>query len=150
MDSLELFRQKANEIKGYVVASLTDEYIVDTWPMTHTGKEDKWLEIRVFNTQNEIKLFRTSIGNEKFLVRVIENEDKKPEEALDEVQILDIDTKRSKELFANTGEVYTTGGGKFFLPYGEMVRVRYYLDRYEATGQARICDWRLVDFEGDK
>lgn len=161
MNSLELFREKTKDIKGYVVASLTDEYIVDNWPMMHAsleGKEAKWLEVRVFNAENEIKLFRTSIGKEDFYMREIANEKAKPEDAFDEVQILDIDTLRSKSLFESVGEVFTTGGGKYFLPLentianmeNAKVRIRYYLDKYEKTGQARICDWRLVDFEGDK
>ncbi len=158
MDSFDIFREKTTDIKGYVVASLTDEYIVDTWPMTKytlAGKEPKILEVRVFDLQQEVKLFRTGIGTERtFLVRHRIDDDSNLMDFMDEVQFLDIDTKKSKALFESTGKVYTTGGGMYHLPLKSMenakIRIRHYIDKYEATGQARICDWRLVDFEGEK
>ncbi|MBR6769764.1 MAG: hypothetical protein IKM28_00700 [Lachnospiraceae bacterium] len=153
-----IFKDKTKDINGYVVASLTDEYIVDTWPMTRNrleGKEDKLLEVRVFDTQQEVKLFRTSMGREKaFRLRHIIDDEANTKESMDEVQILDIDMKKSKVLFEQSGEVYTTGGGRYYLPLKSMenakIKIRHYLDRYEASGQARISDWRLVDFEGEK
>lgn len=158
MDSMCVFKEKTKDIEGYVVASLTDEYIVDTWPMTRNtleGKEDHILEVRVFNSKQEVKLFRTGIGaKHTFRVRHMIDDAEHPEEMIEEVQLLDIDTKKSKELFAQTGEVYTTGGGRYYLPLKSMtnakIRIRHYLSRYEATGQARISDWRLVGFEGDE
>lgn len=159
MDAIRIFKDKSKDINGYVVASLTDEYIVDTWPImrknTLEGKEDKLLEVRVFDRQQEIKLFRTSTGNEKnFYVRHMIDDESNTKDTMDEVQILDIDTKKSEALFKQTGEVYTTGGGRYYLPLKSMknakIRIRHYLERYEVTGQAYVCDWRLVDFEEEK
>ena len=119
---------------------------------TLLGKEDKILEIRIFNRQKEKKLFRGDIGKH-FHERTRSDEELK-EEFYDESQLLDIDEKRSKRSFADTGRVQTTGGGSYDLPLPSMkdarVIIRYYLSRYERSGQARISDWRLVAFQNGK
>ena len=44
-------------LSGWIVASLTDEYIVDSWPMKKYTRdhldERKILEIRIFNADSE-------------------------------------------------------------------------------------------------
>lgn len=158
------FLEKAKEmIDAFIVVSLTDEYMVDHWPEmkgttakgekdTLVGKEDKILEIRIFNSEEERKLFRGDIGKE-FHERKISDNDFKGD-YYEESQLLDIDEKRSGESFQETGRVQTMGGGSYYLPLPSMkdarVRVRYYLSRYENSGQARVCDWRLVKFQNGK
>ncbi len=140
--------------KGWFIAELSDEYIVDDISELNSDKcsENKVLEIRAFNDDMEHKLFRTDISRD-FHYRVIKDSDYGTDQTIDEVQILDIDTARSEGL--RDGYVMTTGGGKYHLPlekyYKACVKIRYYLERYEETGQARVADWRIVKIEeGDK
>ena len=153
MASWEMMKNKAQDIQGYIVASLTDEYIVDSWPCmqfsTLEGKESKILEVRIFDKEQEIKLFRTDISKE-FKMRCMDDR-LQNRDYTEESQFLDIDTKKSKQTFEERNEVYATGGGKYYLPLKTMedakVIIRYYYDSYKESGQARICDWRLVDFQ---
>ena len=67
MRRLDEYLKEADNERGYILASLTDEYIVDKWPMEYCnlkGKEDKILEIRIFNDDKELKIYRTDIGKE--------------------------------------------------------------------------------------
>ena len=133
--------------KGFFIAALTDEYIVDsTDHMSEHAldkKSGKLLEIRVFNEMAEYRLFRGDIGSD-FYERILSDDD--AGDTFDEVQYLDIDD--SVDLLG--GMVQSTGGGKYHLPFDKKknagIRIRYYLDRYETTGQARIRDWRAVEF----
>ncbi len=145
------FLNKAIRMEGFITASLTDEFIVDTWPMANYSlddKEEKILEIRIFNVQKEEKLYRTDISKD-FIYREICDDGR---DYFDEFQFFDIDTKRSSQMHGNM--VTTTGGGVFYLPLPEKenagLKVRYYLDRYEKTGHVKIADWRLVDFISGK
>lgn len=163
------FIDRHQEIKGMVIASLTDTYIVDSWPemqgSTLEGREDKILELRIFNEKEEHLLFRTDTGKDftarmlkdtpdgiKLFVNGEEKDSAKDWESFDEEQYLDIDAQRSRNLPEH--EYYTTGGGRYCLPLANVpdakVKIRYYLSRYEKTGQARIADWRVVDFTEGK
>lgn len=138
---------------GWFIAELSDEYIVDEisemnsdeWGLSE--KENKVLEIRAFNEKMEYKLFRTNISKE-FAYRAIKDGENIAEH-IDEEQFLDIDEARSMNL--NNGNVVTTGGGLYHLPLknhkNARIKVRYYLEKYAKTGQARVADWRLVGFE---
>lgn len=145
------FLEKVSMIEsGFVVAALTDEYIVDVWPMnseTLDGKEDRILEVRVFNTKKEIKLFRTDVSRE-FVMR--DSSDIAECDTYTEEQYLDIDeTKGSRN-----GIVTTTGGGKYRLPFSNLkdayIVIENYLSCYSKSGQARIFDWRMVDIKEGK
>ena len=139
------FLSAAAGMSGYMTAALTDEYIVDTFPETINtleGKEDKIMEVRVFNENKEIRLFRPDVSGE-FCMRVMDDSQGRPE-SFDEYQYLDIDST------VNAGGAVRiqTGGGKFDLPVRSRepkIRIRYYLGKYEKTGHVRITDWRLVD-----
>ncbi len=147
--------EKTSDIKGYVLACLTDEFIVDTWPMTNNsfnGKEGKILEIHVFNEHKEERLIRTDISK-KFKYKQIDDSDK---DFFDEYHYIDIDTKKLHE--SGDTNVVTTGGGEFNLPLkvkkNAGLKIRYYLSRYEDTGHVKLSDWRMVDLvsserEGD-
>ena len=68
-DIWEQWTEETKQMKGYVLAELTDRYIVDKWPLEKTPKflenhRNKVLEIRVFNKEREVKLFRGDIGRE--------------------------------------------------------------------------------------
>lgn len=147
---------------GYIVLSLTDEYMVESWTertknnmLLQLNEKMKYiLEVRVFNELQEIKCFRTDISKE-FRIREIIEAEWSEWDSFDEEQLLDIDRKASIELFAEKHMVQSIGGGQYGYPLVELpmeeqhviVRIRYYLDKYEATGQARVKDWRLVGFE---
>lgn len=154
--NFEAFISEAKYIEGYIIASLTDEYIVDNWPMMQKsslkGKENKILEIRVFNKNEELKLIRTDISKD-FMMRHKIDKNLSEDLYMDESQYLDIDTKRSVTVSEDGGYVYSTGGGKYYLPWENIenvkIKIRYYFDKYENSGQARISDWRIVGFEND-
>lgn len=144
--------------QSYVIAALTDEYIVNFWdPAVQEDllrKAEKVLEIRVFNRDGEMKLFRSGMGRD-FRTRWIDDRGLPGESdhRYDEWQILDIDTTALARCSApeSSGQyVVSTGGGEYFLPWPDpedaAVRIRYYLGKYEGTGQARIEDWRIVEF----
>ena len=144
IESIEL-----NDGDGWILASLTDDYYVNTWSKDALKKidKDKALEIRVFNENIEYKLFRASIDRD-FSERTLG--DSEAENYYDEIQYLDIDTTKK---ISEDGIVTTTGGGKYKFPFdnskktdGARVKIRYYLGQYEETGQARIEDWRVVEF----
>ena len=143
------FIDKANakiETGGAIVA-LTDEYIVDKWPMkvSFDGKEEKILEFRVFSDKGEMKLSRTDIGKVFSEREIFDDEDTR--DSFDEDQFLDIDEKAGR---SDEGMVYATGGGKYNLPLERIkdakLKIRYYLGKYSKTGQVRVEDWRVVGF----
>ena len=134
--------------RGWVIAALTDEYIVDKWPLTKDildGKDDKILEMRVFCNKGEMRLSRTDLGKD-FSNRSI-FDDKDNRDHFDEVQFLDIDEKVGK---TGDGRVFSTGGGSYNLPVERItdakIKIRYYLGKYTKTGQAMVEDWRAVEF----
>lgn len=149
------FLKEANAVSGgYICAMSTDKFLLDVWPSAIDKLEamkDNLLEVRVFNCESEIKLFRCDLVNE-FILRIvdsdIENSDDLYSEFIDERQYFDIDTARSKVSFETDKSVYTTGGGMYNLPYDTMedvmLQVRYYLKK-TPSGKAQCFDWRLVD-----
>ena len=147
MTKSEFLTKCADIEKGWMLASLTDDYIVDDWPSSVELDENKLLELRVFNEHCEHKLFRSAIDYD-FDERTIS--DKDYDDHFDEIHYLDIDTTKG----IDDGKVTTTGGGQYKLPRkfnkdninNARVKIRYYLGRYPKTGQARVEDWRVVEF----
>lgn len=152
MSAVKKLFERAENRKGFFTAALTDEYAVDEWPLVHRSpeyylsREDRILEIRIFDTEREYKLFRTDIGRP---FRMRERDD--GAEYMEQEQFLDIHDKRSAELFETKHEVYTESGGSYYLPLakfeGAKAVVRYYFKRNPETGQAEVCDWRMVAFK---
>jgi len=148
---------KSNIENGWFVAALTDELIIDdfskidSWEIIE--KEKKVLEIRCFNKDKELKLFRSDIGKD-FRHRIKDDKDLNEktlnEKTFDEIQLIDIDLKKTEQL-NKKGYVVSTGGGVYPLPIpiekqaGASVRVRYYLD-----DKAGVNDWRIVELKGGK
>ncbi|MBQ1735164.1 MAG: hypothetical protein II038_09810 [Lachnospiraceae bacterium] len=138
---------KKNMSDGWFMAALTDEFLVDNFSELE-GKLckniEKLLELRVFNSDMEYKAYRSDIGRE-FVTRCIkdavDNRD-----TIEEIQILDIDTKASASM--PNGYVQATGGGRYHLPINRIedakIKIKYYLEGKE-TGQARVADWRIVE-----
>ena len=149
MISVFEFLEKHNDMSSpcWIIAELTDEYIVDTWPMKNNSfekKGDKVLEIRIFNDKEEHKLFRTDIGK-TFKERTISDVDNELD-TITEEQYLDIDEKKGFK----DGIVTATGGGRYNLPLSDTrdarIKIKYYLRKSADTGMAQIEDWRLVEF----
>lgn len=147
-------------IRGYCFFMTTEECLFDYWEGHYdfsSGFSENLLEARIFNETCEYKLMRTDIGR-TFSVRVITAEDEKEGKRYgdyyDQKQFLDIDNKNSRESFRQNKCVSTTGGrGQYKLPIDEFdenaqLTVRYYIDHYPETGQARIFDWRIVSIDG--
>lgn len=161
IETMEQFWSCADEIEGFCFAMLTDEILWESWPLgpekrkEFHKKEEKLLDVRIFNTEKEVRLCRGDIGRE-LQGRVIDDSKNKPdsEEYFDEEQYLDIDSKRSGDLFAAEQKVLATGGGCYHLPMAKFenakVSIRNYLGYYEKTGQAYVKDWRLMDLFQEK
>ena len=170
MNVTEFLTQCKGDIqRGYVIAALTDRYIVDRWPLAEGNWPDgkKVLEIRVFNESGENKLVRGDVS-ESFRFRSI-SDATDGRDSFDEWQYLDIDTSKGRrreddktavmggEHSEKEGVVTTTGGGSFYFPFEQDVQpgqnarvcIRYYLGKYEETGQARVEDWRVVGFRNE-
>lgn len=181
MEVLEVYIEKTRTIKGYIIAELTDSFVVDYWPFRKYAQFDlkslgnKSLEIRIFNESSEYKVHRADIGH-SFQMRniidekvdvdgenqpthveaVFESLPAVPEDAsslegkaewdiFDEIQYLDIDSSKGSD----QGTVISTGGGKYNLPVENIknprIRIRHYIGKYN-SGQARVEDWRIVEF----
>ena len=170
--TVESFLNGCKGMDGYIIVALTDEYIVDKWSDTEillTEKQmGKVLEIRVFSKYEEHKLFRPDIGK-AFTERIIidtesgtvlmvngeqidlsSNADNDKQSLRwecmgDEIQFLDINMAKGR----NENAVFSTSGGAYNLPLEKSqdakIKIRYYLDRYPDTGQARVADWRIVE-----
>lgn len=151
--SVENFLRDCADFKNaFVVAQLTDEYLADTWSESIrellNKNAEKILEIRIFNQEKECRLFRLDIGKDFYERTLSDSGENK--NCFDEVQYLDIDTDAGRERKGKGDFVISTGGGKYRLPLEDIhdakVRIRYYLGRYDETGQARVEDWRMVEF----
>lgn len=162
IETMEQFWQCADVMeKGFFFAMLTDEIMWESWPLSSEKrenfrkKEGKLLDIRIFNKEKEVRMFRGDIGR-KLQGRSIDDGKAIPDrlEYFDEEQYLDIDDKRSEEVFAKEKKVFATGGDCYFLPLpgfvDAKVKLRNYLGYYEETGQVYIRDWRLMDLFQEK
>lgn len=159
VNSFEEFCSACKSIDGYCIFRTTDQFLVDYWHGDLNHPEEiaaKLLEARIFNDKCEYLLFRSCIGDE-FSFRKIDPEDEVKgnySDFCEQRQFLDIDSNRSRELFRKKQVVTTTGGSNLYkLPVKEFnedacVTIRYYIDRYANSGQARVFDWRVVRIEG--
>ncbi len=147
------FIEKAGSETGWIIAAYTDKYILDKWPMSASEQEGyvkapeaerKALEVRIFNKDRELLISRSDIGKE-FVYREINDNSSETRDTFDEVQYLDIDTSKGHD----NSYVFATGGGRYYLPVDRIndarIKIRYYVDRYPGTGQARVSDWRVVE-----
>ena len=155
MNRVAEFLEKHGKDEGtvWVMAMMTDELLLGNCkeePVIQKliEKSGKVLEIRIFGENGEHRLFRSDIGQRdpEFYERTIldTGAQKDGRDCFDQDQYLDIDeTKGHKD-----GYVQTTGGGRYYLPLGNIhnarIRIRYYLEKYADTGHARVADWRIV------
>ena len=152
--SLVDFLNINKDFKGYALIQCTDCYTVLELPVSDIDiSENKLLEIRIFNKDEEKRLFRLDLQDE-FCYYVINDTDLKPEiDYFDQQQILDIDT--TKVLEGNC--VRSTGGGVYTIPKsvsrGKLgqatIIIRHYFGVTKA-GQAYIKDFRCVEFSDAK
>lgn len=86
---------------GYAIIMCTDRFIIAEYPMGEVESEldeiweNRLLDIRVFNSEKEYRLFRGDVGR-GFSERIL---DDRAGDYFDDEQYLDIDTKRSKKTF---------------------------------------------------
>ena len=145
-------KQKITFDKGYVLAVFTDKVIISHFPLSQEKENDfnesyfdKILDCRIFNKDGEYRWFRADSGS-KLHFRYLAGSDN----CIDRYQFLDIDTTKS---FPG-GTIYATEGGRYELPVEKLddakLLIREYL-QYDKSGNARVYDWRIVDFiEGAK
>ena len=148
--SLVDFLNINKDFRGYALIQCTDRYTVLELPVSDIDiSENKLLEIRIFNKDEEKRLFRLDLQDE-FCYYETNDTCLKPEiDYFDQQQILDIDT--TKELEGNY--VRSTGGGTYTIPksiFGDKlgraaILIRHYFG-VTPTGQAYIKDFRCVEF----
>ncbi|EFU76501.1 type III-D CRISPR-associated protein Csx19 [Lachnoanaerobaculum saburreum] len=167
--SLVDFLNINKDFRGYALIQCTDCYTVLELPVSDIDiyentdgykalklsakdidiSENKLLEIRIFNEDEERRLFRLDLQDE-FCYYVINDANLKPEiDYFDQQQILDIDT--TKKLEGNC--VRSTGGGVYTIPksvFGDdlgkaAIIIRHYFG-VTPIGQAYIKDFRCVKF----
>ncbi len=105
---------------------------------------DKLLEIRVFKESGEFRLIRPNIGQDFYERQSLD--EGVDDNSYDIEAYLDISDNRNEGNYAAS-----INGGKYELPQGKveagkMLKIRNYLTYDEETGQARVYDWRLVEF----
>lgn len=104
---------------------------------------NKLKELRIFNANGEYRLLRPNLGV-SFFERVIQSDAKL--DYFDQWHYLDIDGTSIND--DNT--VSTISGGKYRLPVTAsanlLIKIRNYVAYDEKSGQARVNDWRLVEF----
>ena len=162
----ELFKKAESLDKGYIIALFTDEIYINDWNTDNRKtvktkiqkRKDSLLELRVFDANREIKIFRSDISvDSKISMRVIDDNNSEYDDHYDENQFLDIDTTNISDS-EGMWNVHATGGGKYYLPKSVgnikeiVLKVRHYISRYPSSGKAYVSDWRCVGFEkeGDK
>ena len=111
--SLVDFLNINKDFSGYALIQCTDRYTVLELPDKDIDiSENKLLEIRIFNKDEEKRLFRLDLQDE-FCYYETNDTNLKPEiDYFDQQQILDIDT--TKVLEGNC--VRSTGGGVYTIP----------------------------------
>lgn len=153
--SLVDFLNINKDFSGYALIQCTDRYTVLELPDKDIDiSENKLLEIRIFNKDEEKRLFRLDLQDE-FCYYETNDTNLKPEiDYFDQQQILDIDT--TKVLEGNC--VRSTGGGVYTIPRSVFrgkklgqaaVIIRHYFGVTKA-GQAYIKDFRCVEFSDAK
>lgn len=135
-------------LEGYIYIALTDKLVFEKYDYknTYNVEDEKILECRIFNKKGEYKAIKSVIG-EDFRCRYID--ENICQDVIEEKQFLDIDTTKCEMLNDGTYNVKTTGGGSYHLPFNKIdntkIIIHNYVDYYPETGQAYICDYRLVD-----
>ena len=131
---------------GPAVIMLTNRFLVAPYPFRSETiveiNQDKLLELRIFDDNMELKLFRGSVGKE-LKYRYLSDAD--CQDYFDDEQYLDVDEKRSKDC----DNVRSTGGGTYAVPLASFcdakLKLRNYV-RYDENGQCYIWDWRMLEF----
>ena len=107
------------------------------------------LDIRLFDEQREIRLFRSNIGMDfhfKYIDDSLDYPDNK-KDYYDDVYYLDIDDTYNNR---DNDIVRATGGGKYELPIENKknagIKMRYYIQKNEVSGIAEVVDSRAVKF----
>ena len=167
IETLSEFLDETSNVKdGWFICMLTDELLIDKIDNISSysleAKEEKILEIRGFNSEKELKLFRSDIGRRFIFREINDSELAENIEIISEIQIIDVDATIPKETKGIMGNVVTaTGGGKYNLPLANVknskLKINYYVTSKRdsdtnmmLSGQARVVDWRVVELmEGE-
>jgi len=134
---------------GYGILTFIDKFEVLEYPFNDEIKKEleevwkkKLLDIRIFNSEKEYRVFRGDLKNEFIYCFT---DDSFTKDYYDDEQYLDIDSTKKKK----NGAVTATGGGKYKLPFSEKnevkLHIRNYIDYDEKYGQAYIKRWRITD-----
>lgn len=168
-DDLPKIIEDAGLSDGFVTGLFSDHLYTGPWKVVKDSlmKENARFQlecIRVFDRDHEIKIYKkaqTFYYRDSADYRIVKDPDElsKTESKGEKVsadhiivkQILDIDEKRSEDI----RHVQATGGGAYSLEGsgitkegldGAKIILEEYI-QYYVSGQAYICDWRILGFE---
>lgn len=123
----------------------SDEIKLDCFEGENIEIGDRLLDIRIFDENKELRIWRDNI-DEDYFYRVI-NDEEDSRDVMEEKHLLDIDTKKS-----HNKVVVTTGGGKYnaFTKFNNLkyIHIKNYLNYYE-SGQVYVQDWRICYIGGE-
>lgn len=112
--------------------------------------EEKLLELRIFDQDRELRVFRSYTG-EDFKVRYLDDTTEDVSDFYDEEHYLDQDSTKTFDLGNGFTRFVTTGGGAYELPVSpsfRKVRVRTYL-KESLNGLQYAGDWRILEYVED-
>lgn len=133
------------------VVMLTDKFTGGVIKDGSLGiKEAVWenlLELRVFDGNQELRIFRESIGD-SLRVRLTDDSSLSSADYFDETMLLNINRTIEAESVENGTMFSSVSGGKYVLPADadcDVVKVRNYVI-YDETGTAQAVDFRITGF----
>lgn len=157
--TVNIFENQTGEIvlkdyRGFgYIAMFTDSFVggwLNDEGKLANGKQynyDKLLDMRVFNDNTELHIYRGSIGD-KLKCRLACDDNLAPEYYFDEQQLLDIDANATAN--SKSGMIVSTRGGEYRLPISsdneDAVVLRNYISYDDETGRAQITDFRILRF----
>ena len=110
IETMEQFWMQGETVEdGFLFAMFTDEIVWESWPLEPERRESlrqrerNLLDIRIFNSAKELRMFRGDVGRD-FRGRLAEDTEAALEEQdyFDEEQYLDIDGKVQKSCLGRT------------------------------------------------
>lgn len=152
--SWEKWKNEIQVSHGYAVIMCTDCFEVMEYPQEETeiflaeNWKERLLDVRIFDSKKEYRMFRGDVGK-PFSETIL---DDRLGDYFDDEQYLDIDAKRSANIFTENKKVKATGGGSYSLPLTDFENVKLIIRNYlgyDERGHAYVKAIRLIDFEKD-
>ena len=141
-------------ITGFISYIATDDCWIKRWPLTNSfdweAVLDKIIEIRIFNENEELKIYRNTVDRKFYLRHICDKKctDKSIayvyyDEYFDESQYINL--KHEGQGSAQ----YSIEKDKRESGEEAMLTVRYYFGKDPRTSRAFVKDWRAVGVKGE-